>query len=165
MNYIIFLVTLLLMNISVKAQEQNNQQKKTDMNSPLVSQRIPNLSSNTEDIIDKLMNTIWTTRDIPNSRDLYVFFVDNKYGNIAVPQGSKVVFPKEFFPMKFVQKGPHPHSSIYIIPSKEKVLYYTFYLLDSYHLVISAGYESIEPLTKMDLSKYLEDGYIMQLIY
>lgn len=148
----------------VKPTEKTNRSE-LDFSDRKVSQQIPNLSIEEDDIMGKLKNTVWSTMDFPNNRELNSFFFDSKYGNVSILRGKPMVFPKQFFPMKYVQKGPYPNSSIYIIPSKEKILYYLFYLVTPYYLIISAGYNSVEPLMEMQVPQYLEDGYMMQLIY
>ncbi|MGL4676744.1 MAG: hypothetical protein ACRCWI_03650 [Brevinema sp.] len=130
-----------------------------------VSQKLPDTERNIDNIIEELQNTIWLSSDLPNKRELYTFFYDYKYGNISIKKGDKVSFPQKSYPIKFVQKGPHPNSSIFVIPSQEKILYYTFYLLNPYYLIISAGYNSIDPLLTMEISDYLQDGYLLQLVY
>ncbi len=96
---------------------------------------------------------------------LYSFFQAGKYGNIEVPYGGELAYPDDFFPMKYVQQGAFPNSSIFIVASGNKILYYAMYLVDPYHLAVSGGYSSIAPLVDMDIKGYLRDGYMLQLVY
>ncbi|MGL5955262.1 MAG: hypothetical protein ACRC0X_01450 [Brevinema sp.] len=158
---IIGLIALTTLLSPQNTQTQNNMNEMQIF----VSKKTPNLGADTENIMEELQNTIWMTSDLQNTRELYVFFYDYKYGNISIKREENVRFPQQSYPMKFIQKGPYPNSSIFIIPSQEKILYYTFYLLTPYYMIISAGYNSIDPLLTMEIPDYLQDGHLLQLVY
>lgn len=112
----------------------------------------------------KLNNTIWTTTDIKENIDLYVFFKDNKKGVVIANSGEQVSFPKKMFPIKYVQSAPHLNSGIFLVTSENSMLYYAMRLFSEKYLGISAGYESIEPLLDISTSDYFEKGYILQYV-
>ena len=151
-SIIIFSYILLLQNTSLHSQG-------------LISKKIPILNSTSETIAEQLQETIWVASDIKNNTDLYVVFNNNRYGRKMVLRGTPITYPSEVYPIKYVQEGKFPNSGIFIIPSKEKVLYYSFYFLNPYYLLISPGYNQIEPLLKLEIPDYLTDGYMLQLVY
>ncbi len=158
------LLILLCLLIPLSAQELDGESAENAQ--PLVSQKIPNLRMiRGGNIMDELQNTVWVTLDVKNDMTLYAFFSDNKYGNTGVLPDTELALPSVFYPMRFLQAGNQEHSSIFIIASKQKLLYYTMYLIDPYHLVISAGYNSPDPLLEMTLEEYLRDGFVLQLVY
>ena len=131
----------------------------------LISKKVPTLNFTTGTIFDQLQETIWVASDVKKNADLYVVFNNNRYGRKVVPRGTPVTYPSEVYPIKFVQEGRFPNSGIFIVPSREKVLYYSFYFLNQYYLLISPGYNQIEPLLKLEIPDYLTDGYVLQLVY
>ena len=131
----------------------------------LISKKVPTLNFTTGTIFDQLQETIWVASDVKKNTDLYVVFNNNRYGRKVVPRGTPVSYPSEVYPIKFVQEGRFPNSGIFIVPSREKVLYYSFYFLNQYYLLISPGYNQIEPLLKLEIPDYLTDGYVLQLVY
>ena len=151
-SIIIFSYILLLQNTSLHSQA-------------LISKKIPSLDYTSGTIFEQLQNTVWVASDIKNSTDLYVIFNNNSYGRRSVTRGTAISYPSESYPMKFIRKGKFPNSGIFIIPSQEKVLYYSFCFLSPYYLLISAGYHQIEPLLKLEIPDYLTDGYMLQLVY
>ncbi|MDK2818526.1 MAG: hypothetical protein KFW21_03640 [Spirochaetota bacterium] len=138
------------------------QNSKTKLN--LASKKIPLLNLTTS-IFEELQETVWITSDIKSNKDLYVIFNDNQYGRVSVTRGAVAKYPTESYPIKFIQEGPYPNSGIFVIPSQKKILYYSFYFLNQYYLLISPGYNQIEPLLKLTIPEYFKDGYILQLVY
>ena len=130
-----------------------------------LSKQIPSLTFRSGTIFDQLQNTIWVATDVKNGTDLYVVFNNNKFGRTAVLRGAAANYPASTSPMKFMQEGKHPNSGIFLVPSKEKILYYSFYFLNQYYLLISPGYNQMEPLLDLEIPDYLADGYILQLVY
>ena len=131
----------------------------------LVSKKIPSLNFTSGSIFDQLQETIWVTSNIKNNTDLYVVFNNNRYGRKAVLRGSTPTYPSEVHPIKFVKTGRIANSGIFIVPSQEKILYYSFVFLNPYYLLISPGYNQMDPLLKLEIPEYLTDGYILQLVY
>lgn len=131
----------------------------------LVSKKIPSLNFTSGSILDQLQETIWVTSNIKNNTDLYVVFNNNRYGRKAVLRGTPLTYPSEVHPIKFVRNGRLTNSGIFIVPSQEKILYYSFIFLTPYYLLISPGYNQINPLLKLEIPEYLTDGYILQLVY
>ena len=131
----------------------------------LVSKKIPSLNITSGSIFDQLQETIWVASDIKNNTDLYVVFNNNRYGRKAVLRGTPPTYPSEVHPIKFVKTGRLANSGIFIVPSQDKILYYSFVFLNPYYLLISPGYNKIEPLLKLEIPEYLTDGYILQLVY
>ena len=130
-----------------------------------MSKQIPSLTFTIGTIFDQLQNTIWVATDIRNGTDLYVVFNNNKFGRSAVLRGAAANYPKNTYPMKFIQEGNLPNSGIFLVPSQDKILYYSFHFLNQYYLLISPGYNQIEPLLELEIPDYLADGYILQLVY
>jgi len=128
------------------------------------SKKIPNLYS-LDTLIQKLDGTVWVTSNFKKLEDLFIFFNQNQQGISISKRGSGINIPKKMYPIKFIQNGNKVNSGIFIIPSKDKILYYSFYLISPYYLAISAGYNNISPLTNLSLQNYLNDGYLLQLVY
>lgn len=130
----------------------------------ITSQRIPDFPVKGT-LIENLANTVWMAVDIKRGEEFYLFFQNGTHSVSLTKRGGIPKYPDKLYPIKGIVDNPEDNSSIVIVASQNRLLYYSFKLLSPYYLGISAGFDTPEPLQELTISDYFNNGYIMHLVY
>ncbi|SFB75210.1 hypothetical protein SAMN02745150_00613 [Brevinema andersonii] len=164
MIQLIVFIVLTLLNNNIFSQINTNSAVTNQNFKATTSQQIPNFN-NLNDFSKIINDTVWVASDYKRSEDLYIFFHNNTQAIQLAKMGELVEYPKEAYPIRLFKQNPAQRSAIFIVASKNRLLYYSFQLITPYFMGVSAGYENPEPLEKITLEHYFNNGYIMQLVY